>query len=239
MRWIVVILASLACATATAQIDVPSEVEPYRLVVATLVTPIPEGAYLADGGWEVIGATATQVPDSRKDGATLVWTGTPGEYSIVYDGVLLQDVTFTDGAGNPVTIRSYVGRIKERASCTIGGKPDPPNPPDPPTPAGPWQIMLFYRADQLDNLPEPQRQILTSRKLRERLAADGHVLLEVLEESSLGGSVPSSYKLWIDSVVGKPLPAIAIAPKAGGKVKAFELPANADLLMALLAEGGA
>jgi hypothetical protein len=40
-------------------------------------------------------------------------------------------------------------------------------------------------------------------------------------------------------VVGKPLPAIAIAPKDGGKVRSFELPANADLLMALLAEGGA
>ena len=235
MRWIVILLASLATATATAQIDVPSEVEPYRLVVATLATPIPEGAYLADGGWEIIGATATQVADARKDAATLVWTGTPGQYTIVYDGVLLQDVTFTDGAGNPVTIRSYVGRIKERASCTIGGEQPGPDPPDP---AGPWQIMLFYRADQLDDLPEPQRQILTSRKLRERLVKGGHVLLEVLEESSLGGSVPSSYKAWIDSVVGKPLPAIAIAPKDGGKVRSFELPANADLLMALLADGG-
>jgi len=233
-------LATLLVATAAwAQIDVPDEVDPYRLVVATLATPIPDGAYLADGGWEVIGATSTQAPDTRTDGATLVWTGPPGEYTIIYDGVLLQDVSFVDGDGNQVTIRSYVGRIKERATCTIGGEPDPgPDPPDPPSPGGPYQIMLFYRADQLDNLPEPQRQLLTSRKVRDRLAEDGHVLLEALEEGSLGGSVPPRYKTWVDAVVGDPLPRIAIAPKEGGKVKDFDLPANVDLLLALLAEGG-
>lgn len=129
--WYLGVAVLLLCSVSWAQIDVPAESAPYKLVVARLTTPIPEGAYLADGGWEVVGASASVQADVREYGGEIVWTGPPGVYSVLFDGVLLKDITFKDGDGNQVTIKSYLGRIKAKAMCTIKGSTPGPDPPAP------------------------------------------------------------------------------------------------------------
>lgn len=136
----VAILLLLVCSVAQGQIDVPAESDQYRLIVARLTTPIPDGAYVADGGWEVIGSAATVRADYREYPGELLWTGTPGVYQIVFDGILLKDVTFKDGAGNDITIKSYIGRVKAKATCKIkGGDPPTPDPVNPYKPAPAYQ----------------------------------------------------------------------------------------------------
>jgi hypothetical protein len=128
--WLIAVAAIACCEVAFGQIVVPAESEPYKLIVAKLATPIPEGAYLADGGFEVLGATATARADVREYGGEIVWTGSPGVYQVVFDGVILKNVTFTDGSGKEITIVSYLGRIKAKATCVIkGGTPPVPPPP--------------------------------------------------------------------------------------------------------------
>lgn len=163
------------------QITVPESVERDTLAVATLSNPIPDGAYLADGGWELIGATNKQKPSSYDDGTTLVFTGTPGDYTVIYDGILLQDVTFQDGQGNSVTIRSYVGRIKERAAVTVKGDVGPDPPPPPPAnavavileetdqPRPPWAAKLWGEIRQKwpDQPNQPSRVLILDDDQRE------------------------------------------------------------------------
>lgn len=223
-RWLA---ASLCCvlllaSVAAAQIDVPAEAEQYTLVKAKLTAPIPDGGYLADGGWEIDGASMEVV------GNDVVFTGKPGTYAVVYDGVILKDVTFTDGAGQQITIKSYLGRIKAKATCKIKGTVDP-NPPDPPQPGGKKQVVLWLSEKQLPYLSQGQRDILTSVVFREWMESQGHVLLEVLDPANFqAGSVPERYRAWVNSVAGKKLPAISVAPKDGGQIATYDLPAGID-----------
>jgi len=226
----------LLCSTATGQIVVPPEVSVAKLGIAKLDTTLPEGTYLADGGWEIIGETSKQVPDAEVFDNTLVFTGTSGKYIVIFDAVLLQDITFKDGDGNTVTIPAYKGKIKDRANCEIVGGSEPDPGPDPqPGPVGPYQIAMFYEADQLDNYPAAQRALLTSLKYRQDLVKEGHVFLEVFEAAAIQGSSPR-YKAFFDAVRGDALPRIAFAPKAGGKVVDYPLPENWEALQKLLKE---
>lgn len=146
-------------------------------------------------------------------GRSWVWTGPPDTYAVW--------VTFFD----PDT-----GIQEDVGSCVVGNPPNPPDPPNP-GPGGPYQIMMFYDGDQLDNYPKDQRFILTSLKYRKDLEAKGHVLLEVLEKAAIskGGSP------FLDAVKGKTLPRIAFAPKDGGtNVLDYPLPANYEELLKLL-----
>jgi hypothetical protein len=213
---------------ASAQVVVPAEAEPYTLVTAKLEQALPEGGYV-DGGWEIDGA------DMKSLGSEVVFTGKPGTYTVEYDGVILKDVTFTDGAGQSITIKSYLGRIKAKGTCKIKGETPGPDPPDPPQPGGKKQIVLWLTEGQLDNLPQAQRDILTSLVFRDWLKSQGHVLLEVHDPANFSaGSVPAKWKAWVDSVSGKELPAISLAPKDGGPVVTHALPANVEATKALI-----
>jgi hypothetical protein len=234
-KWLWVLVVVAFTATAFGQISVPPTSEPYRLIPAKLTTPIPAGAYLADGGWEVVGATIKQVPDIQANGPELIWTGTPGAYTVLFDGVLLTDVTVPGLDGKPVTIKSYLGKIKDRAVCTITGTPGP-DPIDPPLPGGKYRIVFFYNRDQLDNLPQGQRDILNSLTFRKWLAAEGHNFLEVLDPASFtAGSVPAQWQPWLNTVANDPLPRIALAPLTdAGPIADFALPADPEACKALL-----
>jgi len=221
------------------QIVVPTEVEQYRLVPATLNLQMPEGLYLSDGGWEVESDAPAKVADVKQTGAELIFTGPPGVYTILYDGVLLQDITFTDGSGATITINSYKGRVKARAVCKIKGT-TPPNPPDPPQPTDQkWQMVIVHQAgERLANLPQGQRDLITSLLVRRELASMGHAVLAVRDDNvlSAGDVEPSSIQPFVNAIKksGVELPAIALAPKSGGDVVVKKLSTDWKSLVEML-----
>ena len=221
---------------ALGQIAVPKEVKEHKLIPAKLMTPIPEGAILADGGWEVIGATKAQVPDIKQIGQELVFTGPPGEYTVIYDGVILKPWKLNGEDHN-----DYLGRIKDRAIVTILGEvpPDPINPPQPPTPpGGKKQMVMFYQAETVEQLPLGQQNILKSLTLHQELAKTGHVLIRILDDDTVSSGVSIKLSPWIKAAKDQPLPCIAIAPITGGSVpKVYPLPENYEALLKLL-DGG-
>jgi hypothetical protein len=117
-----------------------------------------------------------------------------------------------------------------------GVGPEPgPDPPVPPQPGGKWEVMLFYEADQLDNYPEPQRQLLTSLKLRDELTSAGHLFYRVVEAGALTANVAGSgWEPWFNAVKGDPMPRVAIRPRGGGAIKDVQLPSDRAALLKLL-----
>ena len=120
--------------------------------------------------------------------------------------------------------------------------PDPPIPPDPPTPdpGAKFQVMLIHEANDLDNLPQGQVDVLSGRVFRAKLAAAGHTFLGSYHVGSLvttrtrciDGECETTttpipgMAVWFESVRGDPLPRICLAPLAGGEVRDFPLPAD-------------
>lgn len=228
----IVLLVLLIATPCWAQINVPAETEPHAPIAATLANPIPEGAQV-QGGWTLATAKFLPVPDGIH-----VWAP-PGVHEISYRGVWIKTVPVTLPDGTVVQVLQGFGFLDETATFKVtGGGPDPgPDPPDPPTPGGKWQLMLFYESDRLDNYPEAQRQLLTSRVVRESLEQQGHRFRQVVESSALSGSVSAEFVPWFDAVRGKPLPRIAIAPVEGGTVREFALPESLTALRQLLDKG--
>jgi hypothetical protein len=171
------------------------------------------------GGWLVLGAGFLPInPVISEDTKSVAFEAPAGEYGVFF---------FKAGSVQPQITRVVLG----------GGTPGP-NPPEPPepTPGGPYQILFYYQGEDLDNLPQAQRDLMVSLAVKERLKAAGHVVLGALEAQSMkSGSVPARWKAWVDAVQGDPLPRVAIAPKAGGPVHDFPLPVNEAALNALLA----
>lgn len=233
----------LICATVWGQIDVPKEIPLGDPIVAKVNATIPEGAIL-DGGWKV----GNGVKFVQVDKNTLhLWVAKTGTYKVTFSGFWLniKEVKFKDGDGNEVIIQSYLGHgfVNEEAEFKVTGT-DPPGPdpdPNPPNPAGPWQIMMFYEGDLLDNYSGGQRALLTSLKYKEDLEKNGNVFLEVLESAAIN-SGSAKYKSFLNAAKGKQLPLLAIAPKNGGDVLTYPLPENYDKLVELLnnppAKGG-
>jgi hypothetical protein len=136
------------------------------------------------------------------------------------------------------------------AIVQVGKGPDPPDPdpdPDPPLPpVSKWQVMFFHEADQLDNLPTAQVDILSGRVFREALEAKGHSFEGCYDVSAvaktgrtcgpMGCVTPTApdFAPWWAAVKGDPMPRIAIAPLSGGDVRDFPLPADAAAVFKLL-----
>mgnify|MGYP003563916856 CR=1 FL=1 len=78
--------------------------------------------------------------------------------------------------------------------------------------------------------------LLTSLKVRNELEKDGHGLLEILERREIESGVPEEYRKWVNSVDGQTLPAIALAPRSGGRIVSLDLPADMESLKKLLAD---
>jgi hypothetical protein len=225
---VAILAAILASAVAHADIEIKPQYEAHEPIVATVtITEVPEGAKLR-GSIQIDGASYIPAGDNVYH----VWAA-PGKYTIRAQGVwvLTKDVTVGDQTF-PVLLD--FGQYSYVKSFVVGeGKPDPPNPPDPPTPGGPYQVVIFYSPDQLDNLTPDQRQILNSQAFREKLKAAGHSLLGVLPDNA-APSPQSKFRAFYNAVAGDPMPRVAVASKDGGKVADFPLPATVSELEALL-----
>jgi hypothetical protein len=193
------------------------------------LTPMPDGGRLlgavtADvpGKWVVFAEGFLPVmPTTMDGGKAIFFQGTPGIYGVVF---------FPSGDGQPSITRVVLEG---------GSPPDPPDPPDPPgpdppTPGGKWQMIFFNKAEELFKYPLGQQELLTSLVVRDKLKEEGHSLLRVLDDNALRDGVPSKYSAFVEEAIGKSLPLIVVAPKDGGKVKSFPLPASYDELLTLL-----
>ena len=234
-------LALLFCtlwpSLAWGQITVPAESKEHTPIPVTLKAMVPEGATIQSGAGLVWpeGVNKLEVGPGQ-----WVVCAPPGEYTITYKVRWLHivPITFKDFDGKEVTFQNYLGSgdIDEKATFKVIGevKPDPPNPPDPPTPGGPYQVMLFYEWGQLDNLPSRQQELLTSLTVRDSIAQQGHVFLAAYDRSFVDSGKPADKAAWFRAVAGKDFPVVALAPKDGGTIQVYPLPADQKGLLDLL-----
>lgn len=140
-------LLLLMGSTAWGQITAPSEVEPYTLVPCVLAKDLPAGAYVMDGGWNVVG-NAQQIVSKHEDPEKfkeLVWVAPPGIYMVYFEGAIVEDVDVPLADGTTKKIHSYLGKIKVQAPVLVKGSVDPPPPPpvvNPYTPAPAYQAAV-------------------------------------------------------------------------------------------------
>lgn len=118
------------------------------------------------------------------------------------------------------------------------GEVPPPNPPDPPVPPTPppgakLQVVFLIDSSTLDNLPQSQRAILASLKLRQEIEAKGHRFIAVLDRHQ-SEAAPQELAPYFKATDGKQLPRIAVAPVAGGEIQDFALPLTEAELLKLL-----
>lgn len=240
MRTLLTFLLLLIPWSAYGQINLPAKAEWGEPIVARLERGIPEGATFEGQGWIFPDGLGTFKFDENTVG---IWPAKAGTYTVKYTGfwILTKDVTFKDGDGNTITIKSYLGHGLYDESATIvvangGPSPDPPG-PDPPGPEQKWQLMMFYDQDKLDDLPQAQRNLLTSLTFRKELVSRGHVLLEILESAVFAkpqSEVPEHYRKLVDFARNQPLPFVVMAPKEGGATYGQRLPSTAEGFWSLL-----
>lgn len=222
------LIAVALCSTAMGQITIfPQSPEAYDIIVAkvNLGDQIPEGAKVR-GSWSVQDCKWTKCGEDAHISAK------PGKHLICASGVwvLTRDVEIGD---ETVPILIDFGQYNYNMEVLVGEDPDPP-PPPPPPPNDEYQLVMFYDGNQLDNYPQNQRMLLTSRELRNRIQSKGHQFLQVVEKSGITTNPSGPLAEFIASVVGDALPRLAIRPVSGGPVQDFPLPAGEGELMALL-----
>lgn len=138
--------------------------------------------------------------------------------------------------GDKILIAAVVdGKLVVQQWTTPGPvPPDPgPNPPDPGPLPSKWQVAFVLESDDLDNLTTDQQKLLASILIRDELAGRGHRLLGVLDPDS-ASTASDAMKPWFESVKGKQLPVVAIAPLDGGTIYTFPLPKDVSALWAIL-----
>lgn len=172
---------------------------------------------------------ATEIERTLEGDTYYVWAK-QGKHTITASGMWV--LTDTGTLGGKLLDFGLYSFTKD---FVVGEGDDPvPPPPPPPPPGGPYQVVLFYSPDQLDNLTADQREILNSMVYREKLKAVGHNLLGVLADNA-APSPQSKFRAFYNAVAGDPMPRVALASKDGGKVVDFPLPATVEALDALLA----
>lgn len=240
MRFLCVLLL-LIPSLAWGEITVPIKVKVGQKIPAFVNAEIPEGAVF-DGGWNVEtleGDGSAETHPLKEDNGLGIWAPN-GKYRVKFSGfwILLEEVTIVDKDGNERIIKSYLGHgsVEESASFEVVGGPDPPDPPTPPSPGGPWRIVLFYRSQNIDNLPPGKRALLRSLEVRNRLHQQGHELLEVIPVESLSTTgVPQRLAPFLVAVDGESMPRVAVAPKDGNdSIVHFAMPDNYDGLIEVL-----
>jgi len=177
------------------------------------------------GRWLVLSADMLPVSavswKLESGGSIVIWEGTPGEvFGVAF---------IPDDVGQPLAA----------TRVTLGGTPaPPPKPPDPPPPppGRKWQVMFFHQSDQLDNLPLPQRELLAGLAFREELESRGHHFAGAFDVDAVtrSGKGDASHKTWWAAVDGDAMPRVALAPREGGDVIDFPLPADAESLFRIL-----
>lgn len=229
MRKFALLLAWLVALPAWAQIEVAPSTEPHRVGTATVKAPVPEGATFS-GGW--VASEGVSFLSHSSD--TIHWTAPPGEHSLSYSGfwVHTKTVSFTDGAGNPITIESYLGSglVNESATMTVTGGTEPDPKPDPPKPiAGKKKIVFFIQGEQTERLPPAQAYIVNSLLARKHLRARGHELA-IIDDDAMANP-PAEWAPWVTAAAGVELPSCCIAPIDGGPITCTPLPKDYKTLV--------
>ena len=219
------------CAAAVAQITVPAETEPHLPIVATVTAPIPDGARF-DGTWKLEGAHF--LPDGQNK--IYIWAK-PGEYRLEFSGLWLhlKDVTFTDGAGQEITITSYLGHgfVDESATFKVtGDTPDPDPDPDPqpgPSPIAADGLKVLIVRESGQPLTADQQVMLRSTVWMERVGPGNWMVVDPDQVFR----VPNIWEDAMKATVNYGVPRIIVSnrPK-GGVVQA--LPASLPELNKLI-----
>ena len=234
-RLLALIITAVACSSALADIEIKDSYQRGEMIVVKVVlTGVPETALLR-GSIKISGKASYWQPDANKSEFG-VWAE-DGTHTMSASGIWV--VTDTGQLGGKL---QDFGMYDFERTFTVGPDVPPPFPPvppvppiPPPVPGGPYQILLLYDQDQLDNLPADQRALLTSLVYRQQLTAKGHRVLGVFAAQTINPANASRFKAYFDAVKDDPLPRIAIAKLDGGKVADFPLPANMADLKKLLA----
>jgi len=165
-------------------------------------------------------------------GSALFWAPSPGNYH----------VTAVCVAGDSWENAQFIPLSKTVLVKGVEPPPDPPqpDPPDPPNPGGKYQVSIFYETFQFDNMPRSQQVMLHSMEFRKQLKAAGHTLLGIYDIHILdgAGAIPPRLAPFVQAASGDSLPRICLAPKGGGTVKDFALPADSAATFELIRNGG-
>lgn len=239
---IVLLSAALGVQYACGEIIAPSETPEYQIVDLVAKTSISTDGgqlHVRGTGWVVPKKLDVRPRDYNPSGAApaaeIFVTGPPGTYDIRHQivWVVTREV---DVAGQKVPMLVDFGMSDDVATITITGDSGPVPPGPTPGPNAPYRIQIFYKSHLLDNMPSPQRAILTSLSLREQIRAQGHNLLTICDATALNaGSIPAELKPWWDAAKDKELPVICLAPLTErGTIKVYPLPADSGDLFELL-----
>jgi hypothetical protein len=234
-RFLLFLAVLATCAVAWGDIELAKDSfrvgEP--IVIKVVPTGVPTTALLR-GSLQV---TAGSVLQPVATESTYFCWAASGDHVISAKGIWV--VTDTGKLGG---ILQDFGMYDFTKTFTVGPEVPPvpfppPVPPVPPLPkpGGPYQILLLYDQDQLDNLSADQRALLTSLVYRQKLTSVGHRVLGVFAAQSISKPEASKFKAFFTAVKDDPLPRIAIAKLDGGKVADFPLPTNMVDLEKLLA----
>lgn len=254
MRPFLTLLATIALLAtpvlAYGQVEMPDKLgEPGLELVAKIKSEgIPPEAKF-DGGWKISctngAACRATFRKLEEPNAIGIWIPDAGNYQVTYSGfwLLTKEVTFKDGAGNDVTITSYLGHgfINESAGVVVGT----PVPPPPPVPEGPWALWIVENQQDRDNLTANQLSLITGLSVRQKLQAEHkHVLQEIVQTLSMSNpperlrSVVAAAQSAMSNGMKPPL--VVIAPlqeeqrSKDGVVAVHELPATYEDLVSLL-----
>ena len=234
----------LACSLAHAQIDLPARVDVGAKLVATCVTPVPEGGKL-----QILWDFPEGVEFEQIGNRVFLWAPA-GSYTL--DAVIIPTRTVTVG---DQTFDVIAGAIQRSRATVVVGTPEPP-PPPPPPPPDPTQapfpspglaVVILREGQETGLLPPSQSAIFTSSKVLQWLAGntvrlgDGagfRVWDDDLKQADLRFSDPimaAAYPLVKEQSNGR-LPWIAISTGKGGF--SGPLPATVDETLALLKKYG-
>lgn len=230
------VLASVPAKKPYGKIIVPPSITEYKIAKIEVESEdMPDGFRIIDVLWEL----SEDLDIVTVSDQLMYATGPPGTYVLSYDAVVVQDVTFTDGAGNQITLQNYKFRIKEKAQLVIEKKigpnpPDPdPVPPDPdPAEDGPWQVMIFYHSGNKANMTLQQLAVINSQFLKDRMELDGNTLVERIDIKTQDFSaVPAAYRPFFEAAEGKALPCVVLRSKATGECIYLPFPESPDELL--------
>lgn len=228
MRRLIIGLCLFWSAAVQAQITItPPKANVGTKVIASVSAQMPEGATF-DGGWGIScpGQCRAELAKLAEPNSVGIW-GPAGKYQVTYSGfwILLKEVTFKDGDGNTVTVQSYLGHgfINEKAELVLDGQNGPdPTPGPTPEPVGPWKIVLFYDEATLDDMTRDQQAIMRGEAVKSILEARGHKLLQRVEGHP--SNPPAAIREFVEAVLGKSLPRVALQSFDGGVVLDYALP---------------
>ena len=96
--------------------------------------------------------------------------------------------------------------------------------PLPFVPSGPYEVVIAHDSDLMDNLPQGQRDIVSSLVVREKIEAAGHSL-QILDSEQL----PTDW-----GVLANQAPCVGRRPLSGGTITVDPLPAEPASLYSLL-----